>query len=204
MTNNSCIVIVSLIEVILFTIISNVASSNDVISTIYPKTSNPPFCSSVLKSAGTTDLKGLAVYTLNLAHTNACKSLTLAKSLATTTTNPQLKQRYSSCFESYDEAVGDIENALKDLALGDFNAVNIVTSRAMIEIDDCQDKFAQPLKDTSLLLKNGKTLNDICSIILSNEKAVGDNVNAKSNLAIRDSNGVDMTTYGIMTVVDDG
>uniref|UniRef100_A0A9I9E7Z4 Pectinesterase inhibitor domain-containing protein n=1 Tax=Cucumis melo TaxID=3656 RepID=A0A9I9E7Z4_CUCME len=114
----------------------------------------------------TADLKGLVVYTLNLAHTNARKSLTLAKSLATTTTNPQLKQRYSSCAESYDEAVGDIENAQKDLALGDFNAVNIVTSGAMTEIDDCQDKFAQPPKDTSLLLKNGKTLNDICSIIL--------------------------------------
>uniref|UniRef100_A0A9I9E383 Uncharacterized protein n=1 Tax=Cucumis melo TaxID=3656 RepID=A0A9I9E383_CUCME len=47
------------------------------------------------------------------------------------------------------------ENAQKDLALGDFNAVNIVTSGAMTEIDDCQDKFAQPPKDTSLL-KNGK------------------------------------------------
>uniref|UniRef100_A0A1S3B9K9 Pectinesterase inhibitor domain-containing protein n=1 Tax=Cucumis melo TaxID=3656 RepID=A0A1S3B9K9_CUCME len=166
MANNSCLVIVSLIGVLLFTIISNVASSNDVVSTICPKTSNPPFCSSVLKSAGTTDLKGLAVYILNLAHTNARESLTLAKSLTTTTTNPQLKQRYSSCAKSYDEAVGDIENGQKDLALGDFNAVNIVTSGAMTEIDDCQDKFSQPPKDTSLLLKNGKTLNDICSIIL--------------------------------------
>ncbi|XP_050943693.1 pectinesterase inhibitor-like [Cucumis melo] len=134
MANNSCLVIVSLIGVLLFTIISNVASSNDVVSTICPKTSNPPFCST--------------------------------KSLTTTTTNPQLKQRYSSCAESYDEAVGDIENGQKDLALGDFNAVNIVTSGAMTEIDDCQDKFSQPPKDTSLLLKNGKTLNDICSIIL--------------------------------------
>ncbi|KAA0059958.1 pectinesterase inhibitor-like [Cucumis melo var. makuwa] len=155
MTNNSCIVIVSLIGVILFTIISNVASSNDVISIICPKTSNPPFCSSVLKSAGTTDLKGLAVYTLNLAHTNACKSLTLAKSLATTTTNPQLKQRYSSCFESYDEAVGDIENAQKDLALGDFNAVNIVTSGAMTEIDDsaADPSFAVLPLDSSQLVR---------------------------------------------------
>uniref|UniRef100_A0A9I9EJV7 Pectinesterase inhibitor domain-containing protein n=1 Tax=Cucumis melo TaxID=3656 RepID=A0A9I9EJV7_CUCME len=89
----------------------------------------------------TTDLKGLAIYTLNLAHTNARKSLTLANSLAKSTTNPQLKQCYSSCAESYDEAVGDTENAQKDLALGDFNAVNIVTSGAMTEIDDCHDKF---------------------------------------------------------------
>ncbi|XP_050938850.1 pectinesterase inhibitor-like [Cucumis melo] len=142
MANNSCLIIASLIGVLLFTIISNVASSNDVVSTICPKSLNPLFCSSVLKPVGTTDLKGLAVYTLNLAHTNDRKSLTLAKLLATTTTNPQLKQRYSSCAESCDETVGDIENAQKDLTLGDFNAVNIVTSGAMTEIDDCQDKFA--------------------------------------------------------------
>uniref|UniRef100_A0A9I9E2M2 Uncharacterized protein n=1 Tax=Cucumis melo TaxID=3656 RepID=A0A9I9E2M2_CUCME len=36
----------------------------------------------------------------------------------------------------------------------------------MTDIDDCQDKFVQPPKDTSLLLENGKTLNNICSIIL--------------------------------------
>ncbi|XP_050935203.1 pectinesterase inhibitor-like [Cucumis melo] len=166
MAKNSCPIIVSLVEILLFTIISNAASSTDVISTICPKTSNPPFCSNLLKSSGITNIKGLAVYTLNLTHTNAQKSLTLANSLAKTTTNPQLKQRYSSCAKSYDEVVGDIENAQKNLAIGDFNAVNIVTSGAMTEIDDCQDKFVQPPKDTSLLLKNGKTLNDICSIIL--------------------------------------
>ncbi|TYJ96375.1 pectinesterase inhibitor-like [Cucumis melo var. makuwa] len=166
MAKNSCLIIVSLVEVLLFTIISNVASSIDVISTICPKTSNPPYCSSVLKSAGTTNIKGLAVYTLNLAHANAKKSLTLANSLAKTTTNPQLKQQYSSCAESFDGAVGDIENAQKDMAIGDFNGVNIVISGAMTEIDDCQDKFVQPPKVTSSLLKNGKTLKDICSIIL--------------------------------------
>ncbi|KAA0057122.1 pectinesterase inhibitor-like [Cucumis melo var. makuwa] len=166
MAKNSCLIIVSLIEVLLFTIISNAASSTDVISTICQKTLNPPFCSSVLKSTGTTNIKGLAVYTLNLAHTNAKKSLILANSLAKTTTNPQLKQRYSSCAESYDAAVSDIENAQKDLAIGDFNGVNIVTSGAMTEIDDCQDKFVQPPNVTSLLLKNCKTLKDICNIIL--------------------------------------
>ncbi|XP_050935211.1 pectinesterase inhibitor-like [Cucumis melo] len=111
MAYNSCLIIITLTGVLLYTIISNAASSNDIVSTIYPKTSKAQFCSSVLKSADTTDLKGLVVYTVNLAHTNACKSLTLANSLAKTTTNPQLKQRYSSCAESYDEVVGDTENA---------------------------------------------------------------------------------------------
>ncbi|KAE8647030.1 hypothetical protein Csa_022927 [Cucumis sativus] len=116
---------------------------------------------------GTTDLKGLAVYTLNLAHSNAGKSLILANSLAKATTNPQLKQRYSFCAESYDEVVGDIENAQNDLALGDFIGVIIVTTGAMTTLGDhCQNKLLQPPKDTSLLLKNSNTLDDIFSIIM--------------------------------------
>ncbi|KAE8647156.1 hypothetical protein Csa_021759, partial [Cucumis sativus] len=58
------------------------------------------------------------------------------------------------------------ENAQKDFARGDFNGVNIVTSGDMTNIDEYQDKFAQPSKDTSLLLKNDKTLKNICTIIL--------------------------------------
>ncbi|KAE8647027.1 hypothetical protein Csa_023997, partial [Cucumis sativus] len=93
----------------------------------------------------TTDLKGLAVYTLNLAHSNAGKSLILANSLAKATTNPQLKQRYSFCAESYDEVVGDIENAQNDLALGDFIGVIIATTGAMTTLGDhCQNKLLQP------------------------------------------------------------
>lgn len=163
MANSSSLLAFSLL---LFIVVSHAASTNDVVSTICPKTKNPPFCASVLKSAGTTDLKGLATYTLNLARTNAGKSLTLAKSLAAAATDPQLKERYSSCSENYDEAIGDIENAQKDLASGDFNGVNVATSGAMTSVDDCEDDFKQPPADTSSLLKDGKTLNDICSIIL--------------------------------------
>ncbi|CAK9328927.1 unnamed protein product [Citrullus colocynthis] len=140
--------------------------SNNVESSICPKTRNPSFCRSVLKSGGSTDLKALATYTLNLAHANAAKSMTLAKSLASTTTNSQLKKLYLSCSENYNNAMGDIENAQNYLATSDFNGVNLATSGVMTAVDDCQDSFEQPLIDTSLLLENGKTLIDICSIIL--------------------------------------
>ncbi|XP_038876296.1 pectinesterase inhibitor-like [Benincasa hispida] len=140
--------------------------SNNIKSSICLKTSNPSFCTNLLKSAGSTDLKALATYTLNLAHKNAGKSMTLAKSLAATTTNSQLKKRYLSCSENYDEAIGDIENAQKYLATGDFNGVNLATSGIMTTINDCQDSFEHPPRDHSLLPKKSKTLKDICSIIL--------------------------------------
>lgn len=172
-TFNFNIRIFSFVFLFCFSFLSNVVSShahaistNNLASSICPKTRNPPFCARVLKSAGNIDMKALATYTLNLAHTNVGKSLALVKSLASKTTNSQLKKRYLSCSENYDEAMGDIENAEKYLAIADFNGVNIATSGVMTTVDDCQDNFKQLPIDTSLLPKNGRTLNDICSIIL--------------------------------------
>ena len=61
----------------LLTFVSHVASI-DIISTVCLKMTNPSFCSSVLKFIDITDLKGLDVYTLNLAYSNAAKSMALA------------------------------------------------------------------------------------------------------------------------------
>ncbi|XP_031742871.1 pectinesterase inhibitor [Cucumis sativus] len=162
------IAIVFVFSFLFFSVVPSRATttpSNDVASSICPKTRNPPFCVDVLKSAGSTDLKVLATYTLNLANENALKSTNLAKSLAAMTTNPPLKNQYLSCYESYEEATSDIENAKSNLASGDFNGVNIATSGVMTSVSDCLDSFKQLRIDPSLL-KDGKTLNDVCSIIL--------------------------------------
>ncbi|XP_022949197.1 pectinesterase inhibitor-like [Cucurbita moschata] len=142
------------------------ASQNDIVSTICKKTRNPSFCFNVLKSAGTTDLKGLATFTLNLAHDKATQSYALAQSLASKAVDPKLKERYATCAELYDDAVDDIEDGKNYLGEGDYNGVNIKASAAMTEANDCLDSFTQPPKDPSALSGNGKTVEDICSIIL--------------------------------------
>ncbi|XP_022930195.1 pectinesterase inhibitor-like [Cucurbita moschata] len=142
------------------------ASQNDVASTICKKTRNPSFCFDVLKSAGTTDLKGLATFTLNLAHDKTVESRALAQSLASKTIDPKLKERYATCAEQYDNAIDDIEDGKVNLGEGDYNGVNIKASAAMTEAGDCLDSFAQPPKDPSAFSGNGKTVEDICSIIL--------------------------------------
>ena len=139
---------------------------NDIASTICKKTRNPSFCFNVLKSAGTTNLKGLATFTLNLAHDKTVKSRALAQSLASKAANPKLKERYATCAELYDNATGDIEDGKVNLGKGDYNGVNIKASAAMTEAGDCLDSFSQPPKDPSALSGNGKTVEDICSIIL--------------------------------------
>ncbi|XP_031742367.1 pectinesterase inhibitor-like [Cucumis sativus] len=145
------------------TILSNI---DTLASNICPQTSNPSFCASILENANNIDLKALIAYSLKLAHTNAGKSMTLAKALAVLTTNTLLKKQYLFCFENYDEAMCDIEKAKNDLVFGDYSGVNLAISDAMMIADDCHDSFKQPLKDMSLLPNNTKMLKDIYSIIL--------------------------------------
>ncbi|XP_022973411.1 pectinesterase inhibitor-like [Cucurbita maxima] len=130
------------------------------------KTRNPSFCFNVFKSAGTTGLKGLATFTLNLAHDKASQSRDLAQSLASKAADPKLKERYATCAELYDDVVGDIEDGKKYLWEGDYNGVNIKASAVMTEAGDCLDNFTQLPKDPWALSGNGKTVEDICSIIL--------------------------------------
>ncbi|XP_023549425.1 pectinesterase inhibitor-like [Cucurbita pepo subsp. pepo] len=164
---NSMVVAVSSLFV-LSVLFSNgdAASPNDVVSTICPKTRNPSFCSDVLKSAGTSDLKELATFTLNLAHDKAAESRALAQSLASKAADPKLNDRYATCAELYDNAADGIEDGKKYLGEGDYNGVNIKASAAMTEAGDCLDSFTQPPEDPSALPGNGKAVEDICSIIL--------------------------------------
>ncbi|XP_022949094.1 pectinesterase inhibitor-like [Cucurbita moschata] len=112
------------------------------------------------------DLKGLATFTLNLAHDKVAQTRALALSLASKAADPKLKERYATCVEQYDDAADDIEDGKNDLGEGDYNGVNIKASAAMTEAGDCLDSFTQPPKDPSALSGNGKTVEDICSIIL--------------------------------------
>ena len=143
------------------------ASQNDVVaSSICPKTRNPPFCATVVKSAATADLKVLASYTLNLAHNNAGHSLRLARSLAATMASPLLKHRYSSCSVSYGGAFAQIGEAQKHLADGDYLDVTDLTAGVVAAVDKCLADFKKPPADASGLTKKGNTLEDLCSIVL--------------------------------------
>ncbi|XP_022991760.1 pectinesterase inhibitor-like [Cucurbita maxima] len=142
------------------------ASPDDATSTICKKATNPSFCFNVLKSVGTTDLKGLAIFTLNLAHDKTIGNRALAQSLASKVADPELKDRYDTCVERYNDAVKDIEGAKGYLGKGDYNGLNIKASATMTEAGDCLDSFTQPLKDPSALSGNGEAMENICSIIL--------------------------------------
>ncbi|XP_022972896.1 pectinesterase inhibitor-like [Cucurbita maxima] len=142
------------------------ASQDDIISTICKKTRNPSFCFNVLNSAGTTDLKGLAIFTLNLAHDKAAQSRVLAQSLESNASDPKLMERYATCAKHFNNVVDDIVDGKNYLGKGDYNGVNTMASTAMTEAGNCLDSFIQPPKDSTALSGSGKVVEDICSIIL--------------------------------------
>ena len=145
----------------------HVASQDDIISTICKKTRNPSFCFNVLNSAGTTDLKGLAIFTLDLANDKAAQSRVLAQSLESKAVDPKLKERYATCAKHFNNVVDDIVDGKNYLVKGDYNGVNSMASIAMTEAGDCLDSFMQLPKESSALSGNGKVVEDICSIILA-------------------------------------
>ncbi|XP_022953891.1 pectinesterase inhibitor-like [Cucurbita moschata] len=124
------------------------------------------FRDDVLKSACTIDLKGLATFTLDLAHNKAVETRALAQSLASKAADPKLKERYATCVELYDDAVDHIEDGKDNLGEGDYIGLNIKAFAAMTEASDGLDNFTQSLKDPSVLPANGKAVEDISCIIL--------------------------------------
>ncbi|XP_023523652.1 pectinesterase inhibitor-like [Cucurbita pepo subsp. pepo] len=169
MASSSFLAVSSIVFSVLFfngMVPMHVASQDDIISTVCKKTRNPSFCFNVLNSAGTTDLKGLAIFTLNLANNKAAQSRVLAQSLESNATDPKLKERYATCAIHYNNVVDDIVDGKNYLGKGDYNGVNTMASIAMTEARDCLDSFMQPPKDPSALSGNGKVVEDICNIIL--------------------------------------
>ncbi|KAJ0043079.1 hypothetical protein Pint_19443 [Pistacia integerrima] len=146
----------------------NVKVTKGVINDICSKTQNPSFCLGVLNQipgASTADLPGLAKITIDLASSNATKTLQLIKSLVPKATNGKLKERYGTCSEHYDNAIGDLNDAQQYLKTGDPMGANLSASASMDEAGDCDDEL-QGLPTDPSVLKGNQDLNNICSIIL--------------------------------------
>ncbi|KAK1592315.1 hypothetical protein Q3G72_022967 [Acer saccharum] len=141
---------------------------NQLINDICSKTTNPSNCLRLLKSisgTGTADLKGIAKIILDLAHSNATKTLDLVNSLIPKTNDFRLKEGYLTCFEVYDNAIDEINEAESDFIQGDYSSMNIQASAAMTEAVTCDDE-TQGLPIDPSVRKGNQDLLDLCKIIL--------------------------------------
>ncbi|KAF7815407.1 pectinesterase inhibitor-like [Senna tora] len=84
--------------------LSSHSSKTVPIQEICSKHTDPSFCTSILNPKAGSDLEALERYTIFLAYTNGFDTKTLLNDLTKTTTDPQLKQRYVSCSEDYNDA----------------------------------------------------------------------------------------------------
>lgn len=151
----------------------DVKVTTGVVKDICFKTQDPSFCLGVLNKipqVSSVDLPGLANITINLATSNATKTLQRIKSLIPKTSERQLKEAYTSCSEHYDDAIGDLDDAKKNLTEGDSNGVNLSVSAAMDEASDCDDEINDLPADASIIKAN-QDLNKICDIILAISKS---------------------------------
>ncbi|GMY22408.1 pectinesterase inhibitor-like [Fagus crenata] len=134
----------------------------DVLTDLCSKTDDPSFCLQSLKSdpqTATTDLRGLAGVSINLAKTTVTKTHTFIKSQLEKTTDPQLKKQYSQCLDSYDDAIGNVDYASEQLSSSDYGGVSSAASACMTDISDCQDA-------TSALPQQNKESNLLCKVTL--------------------------------------
>ncbi|KAK1592983.1 hypothetical protein Q3G72_033896 [Acer saccharum] len=164
----------SIVLVLLFMIMTpslarlHVQVSSGEINDICSKTFNPSYCVELLKSTpktATADLKGLAKIILDLARSNATKTLDQIHSLIPKTTDHRLKESYQACSEHYDNAIGDLNEAESDFKQGDYFGMNIQASGALDEAGDCHDENEGLPADPSLR-KGNQDLENICEIIL--------------------------------------
>ncbi|KAK2643764.1 hypothetical protein Ddye_018959 [Dipteronia dyeriana] len=164
----------SIVQMLLFMIMTpslarlNVQVSSGEINGICSKTLNPSYCVKLLKSTpgtATADLKSLAKIILDLARSNATKTLNQIHSLIPKTTDPKLKESYRSCSEHYDNAIGDLNKAESDFKQGDYFGMNIQASGALDAAGDCDDE-TEGLPASPSLIKGNQDLKNFCGIIL--------------------------------------
>ncbi|GAV76007.1 PMEI domain-containing protein, partial [Cephalotus follicularis] len=143
--------------------------SSSVLNNICFRTQNPKFCLGVLTSTpnvNTTDLPGLAKISIGIANASASNTKSFISRLIKTTSGPKLKGRYMSCFENYDDAIDDLEQAQQYLSSSDYLGVSVAASGAMDQAGDCNDDFKQPPAAPALLIQRNQVLGNLSDIIL--------------------------------------
>lgn len=147
------------------------SSSADLFGIVCSGTLKPPTCFKVINSipgaAQAKDLKSLAQITIAYAISNGANTQNYIKSLASSATNPRLKEDYISCSENYDDAVGSLQEAQEYLKKGNFPTVAFRATAGMTAVDDCEDGFkSPPTTDPSQLPSRNEYFDTLCIIIL--------------------------------------
>ncbi|XP_059435194.1 pectinesterase inhibitor-like [Corylus avellana] len=172
-TASSSLIISHLLAIILLCICPTnarpvVKISESMLNFICSKTEDPAFCMQALKSdprTATADLQGLAQVSIDLANATAAGAYPLIQTQLHQTKDPALKQQYTECLDSYEEAIDDIEFAREKWSSKDYIALNQAASACMTDATECQDAITTDDQAFSLP-EETKKLFQLCKITL--------------------------------------
>lgn len=139
------------------------------IRVICSKTTNPPFCSTVLTTRITnrTDFRSLAKITIRLAYSSAKENYAIIGGLLKQTTSAVLKQRYASCSNKYNLAIHGLGQASQSLNSGNYKGVYDGATSALDASEDCEDEFEVPPPEDEKLKRKTTKFVDLSSIVLA-------------------------------------
>uniref|UniRef100_M1D8M6 Pectinesterase inhibitor n=1 Tax=Solanum tuberosum TaxID=4113 RepID=M1D8M6_SOLTU len=139
----------------------------NLINDVCSKTRNPVICLSALqgdpRSQGA-NLEGLATISIDLSQKSTRSTYDLVKTLLTQTTDPNLKTRYTSCLENYNDALNNLGELSSFLNSKDYDSLNIHASDDPSTCDD--DSFSGPPAESPQLKDASDKVQGLIGIIL--------------------------------------
>ncbi|KAK6795089.1 hypothetical protein RDI58_008542 [Solanum bulbocastanum] len=142
---------------------------SDLIDDICSKTLKKAVCLSALRAdprSKGANLEGLATISIDLSQKKAKSTHDLVSTLLKQATDPNLKTRYSSCLENYNDTINDLGELSGFLKSKDYESLNIHASAASDGPSTCDDNFSGPPTESPQLKNASDNLQGLISIIL--------------------------------------
>nr|GLL43894.1 pectinesterase inhibitor-like [Ipomoea trifida]GMD80685.1 pectinesterase inhibitor-like [Ipomoea batatas] len=141
----------------------------DLISKLCAEANHPPKCLEALKSdrrSKTASLEGLAFIAIDAADKYAKTVRGLVQSLLKSAKTAQLKSRYSSCLENYEDSIDSLDRCTEFLKAKDYGSLDSYASAALDFPGTCDDDFADPPAEPGQLKAASAKLQDFCDVVL--------------------------------------
>lgn len=162
-------VVASSIMVAIFVTFASTNVTADLVGDICAKAPHPPKCMEALRSdprSKTASLPGLAAIAIDASTKHAKATHSLVQSLLNTATIPQLRSRYSSCLENYEDSIDALDRCSEFLKAKDYASLDSYAAGALDFPGTCDDDFDEPPAEPSQLKAASAKLQDFCDVIL--------------------------------------
>nr|GMD76504.1 pectinesterase inhibitor-like [Ipomoea batatas]GMD76506.1 pectinesterase inhibitor-like [Ipomoea batatas]GME08469.1 pectinesterase inhibitor-like [Ipomoea batatas] len=114
----------------------------------------------------TASLEGLAFIAIDAADKYAKTVRGLVQSLLKSAKTAQLKSRYSSCLENYEDSIDSLDRCTEFLKAKDYGSLDSYASAALDFPGTCDDDFADPPAEPGQLKAASAKLQDFCDVVL--------------------------------------